>query len=41
MYTMLNETILLYSSLKQMKTPLMILHSKDDHMTPFWMAEEV
>ncbi|KAG7333890.1 hypothetical protein KOW79_002297 [Hemibagrus wyckioides] len=28
-------------NLKKMTTPLMILHSKDDHMAPFWMAEEL
>ncbi|XP_060780974.1 monoacylglycerol lipase ABHD12-like [Neoarius graeffei] len=28
-------------NLKKMRTPLMILHSKDDHLTPFWMAEEL
>ncbi|XP_060728775.1 monoacylglycerol lipase ABHD12-like [Tachysurus vachellii] len=28
-------------NLKKMRTPLMILHSKDDHMAPFWMAEEL
>ncbi|KAB5581547.1 hypothetical protein PHYPO_G00176950 [Pangasianodon hypophthalmus] len=28
-------------NLKKMRTPLMILHSKDDHMTPFRMAEEI
>ncbi|XP_053535025.1 lysophosphatidylserine lipase ABHD12 [Ictalurus punctatus] len=36
-----NEDILFYSSLKKMTTPLMILHSKDDHMVPFRMAEEL
>ncbi|MCJ8730389.1 hypothetical protein PDJAM_G00184000 [Pangasius djambal] len=24
-----------------MRTPLMVLHSKDDHMVPFRMAEEI
>lgn len=38
---MLNENVSFYSSVKKMTTPLMILHSKDDHMAPFWMAEEV
>ncbi|TSK22622.1 Transmembrane 9 superfamily member 3 [Bagarius yarrelli] len=28
------------TALKKMKMPLMILHSKDDPQTPFWMAEE-
>ncbi|XP_053535776.1 monoacylglycerol lipase ABHD12-like [Ictalurus punctatus] len=28
-------------NLKKMTTPLMILHSKDDHMAPFRMAEEL
>uniref|UniRef100_A0A4W4EB01 AB hydrolase-1 domain-containing protein n=1 Tax=Electrophorus electricus TaxID=8005 RepID=A0A4W4EB01_ELEEL len=27
--------------LKKMRTPLLILHSKDDHLAPFWMAEKV
>ncbi|KAI5107872.1 monoacylglycerol lipase ABHD12, partial [Silurus meridionalis] len=28
-------------NVKQMRTPLMILHSKDDHLTPIRMAEEL
>ncbi|XP_058241944.1 monoacylglycerol lipase ABHD12-like isoform X3 [Hemibagrus wyckioides] len=35
------DKLIFYSSLKKMTTPLMILHSKDDHMAPFWMAEEL
>ncbi|XP_072534405.1 lysophosphatidylserine lipase ABHD12 [Salminus brasiliensis] len=28
-------------NLKKMRTPLLILHSKDDHMVPYWVAEEL
>ncbi|KAG9275521.1 monoacylglycerol lipase ABHD12-like [Astyanax mexicanus] len=28
-------------NLKKMTTPLLILHSKDDHLVPYWVAEEL
>ncbi|KAF5902097.1 transmembrane 9 superfamily member 3, partial [Clarias magur] len=28
-------------NVNKMRMPLMILHSKDDHLAPFWMAEEM
>ncbi|XP_035387641.1 lysophosphatidylserine lipase ABHD12-like [Electrophorus electricus] len=30
-----------HANLKKMRTPLLILHSKDDHLAPFWMAEKI
>ncbi|KAF4090615.1 hypothetical protein AMELA_G00053100 [Ameiurus melas] len=36
-----NHILLNGENLKKMTTPLMILHSKDDHIAPFRMAEEL
>ncbi|XP_076830797.1 lysophosphatidylserine lipase ABHD12 [Brachyhypopomus gauderio] len=31
----------IHENVKKMRTPLLILHSKDDHLAPFWMAEKL
>src|SRR4029434_7908430 len=35
------STPILFLSVSKLKTPLLILHSKDDHIVPFHMGQEV